>query len=63
MELIQNRYRIIKVQCSTNQPISLSVYLYIMEVWVLFAGHRTIEAQFSARQAENPQSKKCLSME
>jgi hypothetical protein len=63
MELIRNHYGTIKVQRSTNQPISPPVYLYIMEVWVLFVGHGTIEAQFLARQAENPQSKKWLSME
>ena len=55
--------QIIKVQCWAKQSASPPVNLYIAEVWLLFLGHRLIEAQFSSHQAENLQSKKCLSME
>jgi hypothetical protein len=43
--------------------VSLVVNLYIAEVRVLFAGHRTIEVQSRARLPGNPRSEKWLGME
>jgi hypothetical protein len=42
------------MQCSAKQPIGAPVNFYIVEAWVLFVGHETIETLFSARQAVNP---------
>jgi hypothetical protein len=43
--------------------VSPVVNLYIVEVRVLFAGHRTIEVQSRARLPRNPWSEKWLCME
>jgi hypothetical protein len=40
-----------------------TINLYIVKVWVLFVGDKTIKTLFSARQAASLRSKKCLSME
>jgi hypothetical protein len=47
-----------------SQPARKSACQFVYrELWVLFVGHRAIEAHFLARQPENPRSKKWPSME
>jgi hypothetical protein len=40
------RHGTIEVQSGARESASPPVNLYIVEFWVLFVGHRTIDAQF-----------------
>jgi len=52
MELIQDRYGRIKMQCAAKQLVIRPVNLYITEYWVVFVEHETIDTPFSARQPQ-----------
>ena len=43
---MRDPHMLYKISCWVKKPVSVPANLYIAEVWVLFVGHKTIEAQF-----------------